>query len=115
MAAPKSTTWQLEPHTAAKHAILRRYLSAWLPILSQGSFGTVVYIDAFAGPGVYSGGEDGSPVIALKELIGHRAELTAKAVFHFVELDDDRAAMLEQRVKGLLASASMAGRLEAHS
>jgi len=30
--------WPLEPHTRAKHEILRRYLQAWTPILSDGGF-----------------------------------------------------------------------------
>lgn len=29
MPAPKTTLWPLEPHTRAKHEILRRYLEAW--------------------------------------------------------------------------------------
>ena len=29
------TVWHLEPHTAKKHEILRRYFQAWLPILGQ--------------------------------------------------------------------------------
>jgi len=43
------TVWALEPHTAKKHEILRRYFEAWLPILAN-SNGRVVYIDGFAGP-----------------------------------------------------------------
>src|SRR5258707_139178 len=38
MAAPRATRWQLEPHTRAKHEILKRYLQAWMVILSQGMF-----------------------------------------------------------------------------
>ena len=29
------TVWQIEEHTKAKHEILRRYLSAWFPILAS--------------------------------------------------------------------------------
>jgi hypothetical protein len=65
MAAPRTTVWELEPHTRAKHEILRRYLQAWIPILTQGGFKNILYIDGFAGPGRYAGGEDGSPVIAV--------------------------------------------------
>lgn len=32
---PKDTRWQIEPHTVAKHQILRKYLDAWFPILSS--------------------------------------------------------------------------------
>lgn len=99
MAAPKQTVWALEPHTAAKHAILSRYLAAWLPIVSQGGFPKLAYIDAFSGPGRYSGGEDGSPVIALKAMLGHKASITAQCYFDFVERAADRAAALRSAVE----------------
>ena len=63
MAAPRTTVWALEPHTRAKHEILKRYLQAWMPILSRGNFPEIMYIDGFAGPGKYTGGEDGSRVL----------------------------------------------------
>lgn len=63
---PRTTIWELEPHTAAKHEILRRYLQAWAPILSQGKFPNLVIVDGFAGPGRYSRGEEGSPIISIK-------------------------------------------------
>lgn len=31
--SPRRTVWTLERHTLAKHAILRAYLNAWLPIM----------------------------------------------------------------------------------
>ncbi len=33
MTTPSDTTWKIEPHTQAKHEILRRYLGGWFPIL----------------------------------------------------------------------------------
>lgn len=57
--------WMLEAHTAAKHEILRRYLRRWLPIMAQ-SNRHLGYVDCFAGPGEYKGGEPGSPIIALE-------------------------------------------------
>ena len=60
MAAPKQTIWKLEPHTRAKHEILKRYLQAWI-ILSQGRFPEILYIDGFAGPGEYEGGKPDLP------------------------------------------------------
>lgn len=98
MVAPKETVWPLEPHTAAKHAILSRYLAAWLPILSQGGFPRLAYIDAFSGPGSYSGGEDGSPIIALKAMLDHRANIRAQCYFDFVERAADRAEALRSAV-----------------
>jgi three-Cys-motif partner protein len=98
MAAPKSTVWKLEPHTRAKHAILRRYLHAWTPILTQGGFPEVAYLDGFAGPGRYSGGEDGSPIIAIKAALDHAPRIKGKVTFLFVEKDPERARVLQEIV-----------------
>jgi three-Cys-motif partner protein len=62
--APKDIVWPLEPHTKGKHEVLRHYLEAWFPILGF-TQGRIVFIDGFAGPGEYAGGEKGSPLIAL--------------------------------------------------
>jgi three-Cys-motif partner protein len=98
MAAPKTTVWTLEPRTRAKHAILRRYLHAWIPILTQGGFPEVAYVDGFAGPGRYAGGEDGSPLIALKAALDHDARIKGKLTFLFVERDSERARVLQEIV-----------------
>lgn len=98
MAAPKSTIWELESHTRAKHEILRRYLQAWMVILSQGKFPEILYIDGFAGPGEYAGGEAGSPIIALDTALGYKPPLTAKVHFFFVEKDSARAHHLLTQV-----------------
>jgi three-Cys-motif partner protein len=66
--------WPLEPHTEAKHRLYKRYLDAWWPIFLQQAWVTrVTYVDAFAGPGEYEAGEDGSPVFALDRLLNHEA------------------------------------------
>ncbi|HWX34125.1 MAG TPA: three-Cys-motif partner protein TcmP [Steroidobacteraceae bacterium] len=96
MAAPRTTVWELEPHTRAKHEILRRYLQAWIPILSQGGFKNILYIDGFAGPGRYAGGEDGSPIIAVKSALDHAARIKGNVFFLFVEEKRDRADVLQQ-------------------
>ena len=93
MADPNDTLWPLEPHTEAKHRILRRYLQAWFPILSTWH-GRVVYLDGFAGPGEYRGGEPGSPLIVLDLAMQHVLPLDAKLVFIFVEVRPDRCAHL---------------------
>lgn len=96
MAAPRTTVWELEPHTRAKHEILRRYLQAWMPILAQGGFKNILYIDGFAGPGRYAGGEDGSPIIAVKSALEHQARIHGNILFLFVEREQDRAAVLQE-------------------
>jgi three-Cys-motif partner protein len=101
MTTTKKTTWSLDPHTRAKHEILRRYLEVWTPILSLGGFLQIAYVDGFAGPGAYSGGEDGSPIIALKAALQHQAKIQAEVFFLFIEKEKDRAEMLRQLVEGL--------------
>ncbi len=107
MAAPNTTVWDLEPHTRAKHAILRRYLQAWTPILAQGGFPEILYIDGFAGPGRYSKGEDGSPVIALKAAQSRAISENTILQFAFVERRRKRADSLENIVEGLGLSANL--------
>ncbi len=95
---PKTTVWELDAHTRGKHLVLRNYLNAWLPIMGMGKYnGRILVVDGFAGPGQYKGGEDGSPIIALKALIEHRAkhQIAAEVVFMFIEKDAERAAYLQ--------------------
>lgn len=96
--SPKEIVWKLAPHTRGKHEVLRHYLAAWFPIL--GSFaGRVVFIDGFAGPGEYAGGEPGSPLIALDAFRQRASNLKGEAVFLFIEKDRDTAKHLDELVK----------------
>jgi len=97
MATPKETFWDLDPHTKAKHEILRRYLAAWFPILGT-YHSRIVYIDGFAGPGRYKNGEPGSPMIALDVAVNHRKSTAGEIVFWFIEERDDRLAHLKQEL-----------------
>jgi three-Cys-motif partner protein len=73
------TLWRLEPATAAKHRLYKTYLDAWWPIMLQpvpprGYLRPhITYADAFAGPGRYLDGEEGSPIFALGRLLNHSA------------------------------------------
>jgi three-Cys-motif partner protein len=98
---PKATIWELEPHTAAKHEILRRYIQAWAPILSQGNFPHLVFVDGFSEPGRYSKGEEGSPIIAVKAVIEQPRPIKAKVDFHFIELDRRRSHHLAAEIGAL--------------
>jgi three-Cys-motif partner protein len=93
---PTTELWARDPHTAAKHQMLRAYLEAWFPIIAAG-FGDagLTYVDAFAGPGEYTEGEAGSPLIALAQArrpnvcgYGHPIRLV------FIEERQDRWAHL---------------------
>lgn len=98
MTTPKEITWDIEPHTRAKHEILRRYLGAWFPIL--GSYNSrIVYIDGFCGPGRYKGGEDGSPIIALKEAQKQPKLNDKNVVFLFVDERADRIDHLNSELE----------------
>ncbi len=86
---PRTTTWPLEAHTKGKHMVLENYMGAWLPIMTRWN-GLVLFIDAFAGPGEYSGGEEGSPVIALRALIDHRAKNQMRSEIRYIFIEKDR-------------------------
>jgi three-Cys-motif partner protein len=106
MVAPRATVWELQPHTRAKHAILRRYLQAWIPILTQGGFPNILYIDGFAGPGRYAAGEDGSPIIAIRAALEHAAHIRGNILFLFVEERPDRAGVLRECLEDLVLPAN---------
>lgn len=97
MTSLRGTRWPIEPHTRTKHLILRRYLDAWLPMMARYN-GRILFVDGFAGPGRYTGGEEGSPLIALKALLDHphfqRVQHDREVVFFFIEREEDRAGAL---------------------
>lgn len=98
MTTPNGTTWELAPHTRAKHEILRRYLGAWFPILGSG-YGRIIYFDGFCGPGVYDGGEPGSPLIALNAAIQHAHRLKNRdVVFWFLDIEPERIEHLASQI-----------------
>ena len=101
----RSTTWTRERHTTAKHTLIRTYLKAWFPIISRfGREERVIFLDGFAGPGIYDDGEPGSPIIALETLLTHRNFGTLEETtfeFLFVEKDADRIERLKSEVAGL--------------
>lgn len=99
-------SWELKEHTKAKHAILKRYLQSWFPIMGF-SFDRILYIDGFAGPGRYSKGEDGSPIYALKiakEIYEkHNDKLKdTEFVFFFIESKKDHFESLKYELEQLV-------------
>ncbi|GAA3144781.1 three-Cys-motif partner protein [Kribbella aluminosa] len=98
--------WDRPPHTAAKHQLLQEYLGAWFPILAKYNR-RLFYYDAFAGPGRYKSGDDGSPLIALKTLIEHdyfTSMPRTEFVFLFNEQDPGCAEHLEGLIDELKAT-----------
>ncbi len=99
---PNDTVWSLDPHTRAKHSILRRYLHAYYPKLAS-TRDRIDFVDGFAGPGVYADGEPGSPIIALDALAEHRhlpRMANCRFSFLFIEEDLARFAMLQSILDG---------------
>ena len=99
----KQAIWNIEPHTLAKHELLRKYLNAWFPILTaQGYNRRIIFLDGFAGPGIYADEEPGSPLIAIQALVGHPyfANLSEiEFVFVFVEKETERFKSLEREIE----------------
>ncbi len=97
MSAHKTVLWRIDDHTRAKHEILRRYLEAWLPIMTSYN-GRIIYLDGFAGPGEYEKGEPGSPIIAIDTFLTHiHAPIRTKEVlFLFIEQEHARCEHLKQ-------------------
>lgn len=112
MATPTETMWGIDPHTKAKHEILRRYLEAWFPILGS-HHRRIVYIDGFAGPGRYKSGELGSPLIALNVATNHRKAHTGELVFWFIDEREDRIEHLRRELNGMIIPPHFKVRAEA--
>jgi len=103
MAVPKETLWEIEPHTLAKHEILRRYLGAWFPILTTYNQ-RILYVDGFCGPGRYKGGEFGSPILAVREALKHSTRLNGnKVLFYFMDERSDRIEHLRSELQNMNA------------
>jgi three-Cys-motif partner protein len=107
---PTTTLWPRERHTEAKHEVLRKYLDRWIPILAtlrarSNGITQLCLIDGFAGPGAYSKGEPGSPIVMLRAFLEHpqrdRIAKQAQLTYIFIENDRDRAAYLESEVSKL--------------
>ena len=97
---PSTVTWSLGPHTNGKHLVLKKYMQAWLPIMTRWNE-SVLFVDGFAGPGEYSGGEPGSPLIVLEALASHkyRDNMNASIRFLFIEQEEARATHLRDTIE----------------
>ncbi len=77
MSDPKPTIYEADPHTQAKHRILKAYLERWLPILDKQAQlvkrgkQRLLYVDGFAGAGEYENSAPGSPLIPIETALGH--------------------------------------------
>ncbi|MBI1374814.1 MAG: three-Cys-motif partner protein TcmP [Phycisphaera sp.] len=105
MADPKETIYDAEPHSRAKHHILREYLKRWLPILANQSRrlglndGRLLYVDGFAGAGEFTNNIPGSPLVAIETALTHSTNFHVPIQIKLIELRDDRV----QHLRSLIA------------
>jgi three-Cys-motif partner protein len=87
-----------------KHELIEQYLSAWFPMLGTWS-GRIVYVDTHAGRGRHVTGQYGSPLVAIKTLLGHKYRdlifKKSEVVFTFIETDESNCESLESEIKDL--------------
>ena len=57
-----------------------------------------LYIDAFAGPGVYKDGADGSPIVAIKAVLDHSLDISTPIRMSFIEKDPARCDILRSKL-----------------
>jgi three-Cys-motif partner protein len=76
---------------SAKHQLLKNYLGGWFPILASWR-GRVLYIDCHAGRGRHKTGDEGSPILALRLLLGHklRDRILSSTEVHFLLFENDQ-------------------------
>ena len=64
--------------------------------------GRIISVDGFAGPGRYTGGEEGSPLIALRALLDHphfrQRRPGREILLVFIEREEDRAVALREEI-----------------
>jgi three-Cys-motif partner protein len=101
MGQPTEPLWNSEPRTLLKHQIYRQYLHCWMGKICQ-SFRTSTVVDAFAGPGSYLDGPDGSPVVIAKTFTEHSRRPRFKLLrLICLEKRPDRRDLLATRIAGL--------------
>jgi len=92
--------WELYEHTKVKHQILEKYIKAWFSIL--GSFNSRLgYFDCFAGRGIYTDGEPGSPIIVMKaaqEQMNKINNKVKKFLCAFIENNPDNYDSLKKQI-----------------
>jgi three-Cys-motif partner protein len=98
---PAATEWSSEPRTLLKHQIYKRYIDCWMAKILQ-VFPTASVVDAFAGPGRYSDGPSGSPVVIARSFLEHSGRQrfqTMRLICN--EARADRRDVLSERMQEL--------------
>lgn len=102
MSDPKETVYHADPHTRAKHRILEAYLARWLPIVDSQAKQInrtdhrLLYVDGFAGAGVYLDDVPGSPLIPILTAVGHSHDFACPIEIRLIEKRRDRVDNLKR-------------------
>lgn len=98
MAQPTTRDWASEPRTLLKHQIYKRYLDCWMPKILQ-VFPAATVVDGFAGPGGYTDGPAGSPLVIARSFLDHSSrDRLNELTLILNEARKDRRDALEHRV-----------------
>ena len=101
MGQPTDTMWLSQPRTLLKHQVYRQYLHCWMGKVCQ-KFRTSAIVDAFAGPGGYLDGPDGSSVVIAKTFLEHsRLPRFQQLRLICLEKRPDRRESLDCRLQAL--------------
>lgn len=90
------------PWSETKDELLSCYLTPYFTkVYKPSSHGGIVYVDAFAGPGVFDDGSIGSPIIAIRKYkaVGDKQRSKTPISFIFAEQNYKCRNMLEQNAK----------------
>lgn len=110
MSDPKPTIYEADPHTRAKHRILKAYLERWLPILDKQAQlvkrgkQRLLYVDGFAGAGEYEDSVPGSPLIPIETAIGHSHQFSCPIEIRLIEKRADRVNHLKNLIEAKKAT-----------
>lgn len=104
--------WVYKKHTRVKHALLEKYLLAWMPILGS-RYPWVTYFDGFAGRGVYEDGSPGSPVLAM-QLADKLAPRLQRVTLRFVERNPENYENLRAAVETELSRLTYPEKVSVH-
>jgi len=87
--------------TQLKHVLLEKYIRAWGTIIAK-HFSRAVYVDAFAGRGLFDNGEPGSPLIvqnALEEVRRKNKKSRCAFEVYAIEADEQHFDCLNKALK----------------
>ncbi|MFF4902855.1 three-Cys-motif partner protein TcmP [Streptomyces sp. NPDC001068] len=97
----QQTVWKSDPHTQVKHLVYRHYLQCWMAKILQ-KFPEATIVDCFAGPGIYSDGLAGSPIVVARTFLEHSAnEKFSRLNLICLEERADRVEELRRQVAKL--------------